>query len=631
MPSRFLKRLSKVSKYIESLPIFVRRSFFLSLDLLILITSVFLTCNVLEIPLFTFPNQLIFYLIVILVGISLYLFSGQYKGVTRYKGSYSIYYLLIRNSLIILVTYFISLIHISQNININYTFWLLLWLLINFFTVGIRTILRDLLLYFRIYMPNKISVLIYGAGDAGSQLAKSLIISGKYKVLAFIDDNDELLGRNIFGIKIISPKNIYKYKKIINQILIAIPSLSVNRKKEIFNNIYCKEYKVLQVPSLEDITSGKLYIDNLKPITIEDLLGREKAIREDIVSQSDISNNVIFVSGAGGSIGSELCKQIISLNPKKLILLDNSEENLYYLNNELSENYNNFLPLLGDACNYELLKKIFNENLVNIVFHAAAYKHVPLVETNPIVGLKNNVIASYSLCRACMDSSVSKAILISSDKAVRPTNLMGVSKRISELIFQSYASKNNSKSLNSYKYEKVFTMVRFGNVLGSSGSVIPLFKKQINNGGPVTITHPDIQRYFMTLPEASKLVLHSAQMARGGEIFLLDMGAPIKIVELAKQMIKLSGLSLKDENNLSGDIKIEYTGLRPGEKLYEELLISGESIKTIHPQIFCAKEDYIKPEILFPEIDYLIEKLNEFDINETFRVLSLLVPEWKRN
>ena len=206
MPSRFLKKLSKVSKYVESLPIFVRRSFFLSLDLLILIASVFLTCNVLEIPLFTFPNQLIFYLIVILIGISLYIFSGQYKGITRYKGSYSIYYLLIRNSLIIFITYFISLIHISQNI--NYTFWLSLWLLINFFTVGIRTILRDLLLYFRIYMPNKISVLIYGAGDAGSQLAKSLIISGKYKVLAFIDDNDELLGRNIFGIEIISPKNI---------------------------------------------------------------------------------------------------------------------------------------------------------------------------------------------------------------------------------------------------------------------------------------------------------------------------------------------------------------------------------------------------------------------------------------
>ena len=377
------------------------------------------------------------------------------------------------------------------------------------------------------------------------------------------------------------------------------------------------------MPSVDDLTSGRARIDDLRPIAIEDLLGRDEVPADPELLGPGIRDAVVCVTGAGGSIGSELCRQILALSPSRLILLESSEPALYAAEQELRSLAPDGLmiqPVLGSATDLHLLQRLFADQSVELVFHAAAYKHVPLVEANPLAGLANNVGSTQQVCIAAMAAGVGRVVLISTDKAVRPTNVMGASKRLAELVVQAHAAEAVSTR---------FSMVRFGNVLGSSGSVVPLFRRQIAAGGPITLTHPEIIRYFMTIPEAATLVLQSSVLAQGGDVLLLDMGEPVRIKSLAEQMVCLSGLSLRDVSSPDGDIEIVCTGLRPGEKLYEELLIDAESQPTAHPLIYRAKEKSLPPHLLWPQLEALDAAIAEQDVESALKVLALLVPEWQ--
>ncbi|RPG17981.1 MAG: polysaccharide biosynthesis protein [Pelagibacteraceae bacterium TMED124] len=489
--------------------------------------------------------------------------------------------------------------------------------------------MRDILL--NIYFNKnrrKNRVIIYGAGSAGAQLEAALRYSQKYKVCLFFDDNKNLHNRFLNGKRITSSIEISKYKNQIDTVLLAIPSLSIKRRFEILKFLQKYGVGILQIPSLEDVASGAENIDSLKPIDIEELLGRNVTEIGNFKEDYNLNQEVVCVTGAGGSIGGELSRQIFLKNPAKLVLIENSEVNLYQIIKEL-ENLSNMeielIPILGSACDKELVEEIFAKHKISVVFHAAAYKHVPLVEINPIQGLENNIFSTNILCEASLKNNCKKFILISTDKAVRPTNIMGVSKRLSEIIVQCFAELSFSKE---YKNKTCFSMVRFGNVLGSSGSVVPLFKEQLNKGGPITLTHPDVIRYFMTIKESVHLVLQASVLAEGGEVFLLDMGEPVRIFDLAFQMIKLSGLTLKDSKNENGDIEIKITGLRPGEKLYEELLVDGNSLKTSNPQIFKAREKYIPLNTFLPNIEILSKLIQERNTKKIYVFLKKLMPEF---
>lgn len=440
------------------------------------------------------------------------------------------------------------------------------------------------------------SVLIYGAGSNGRQLAVMLKHSYRYRIRGFIDDNVKLHGSYLLGNKIFSPNDISKLvqKYNVKIILLAIPSASRSERKKIIDSLIPLKIKVQTIPDMEDILQGNAKIDELREVHIEDLLGREPVLPNKDLLQKNILRKSVMVTGAGGSIGSELCRQIILNEPNALILFELSEFSLYSIHQELLEiakknNITNtkIYPVLGNVQDIERVDRVLSHFDIDTIYHAAAYKHVPLVEYNMIEGVQNNVFGTYNVARCAAEHGVKSFVLISTDKAVRPTNVMGASKRMAELCLQALSEQLNDS-------QTCFSMVRFGNVLGSSGSVIPLFRKQILKGGPITITHPDIIRYFMTIPEAAQLVIQAGAMAKGGDVFILDMGEPVKIVDLAKNLVQLSGLSVKDENNPKGDIEITYTGLRPGEKLYEELLIGGDNVrKTSHSRIMTAEEVHL--------------------------------------
>lgn len=442
---------------------------------------------------------------------------------------------------------------------------------------------------------NNESVLIYGAGSNGRQLSVMLKHAYRYRIRGFIDDNTKLHGTYLLGNKIFSPKDISKLvqKYNIKVILLAIPSASRRERKAIIDSLIPLKIKVQTIPDMEEILQGNAKIDELREVKIEDLLGREPVLPNQELLQKNILNKTVMVTGAGGSIGSELCRQIILNKPNILILFEISEFSLYSIHQELLEiikknNLSTIIhPILGNVQDIECLDRVLAHFNIDTIYHAAAYKHVPLVEYNIIEGIRNNIFGTYNVAKCAADHNVKSFVLISTDKAVRPTNTMGASKRMAELCLQALSEQlKNSQTC--------FSMVRFGNVLGSSGSVIPLFRKQILKGGPITVTHPDIIRYFMTIPEAAQLVIQAGSMAKGGDVFILDMGEPVKIVDLAKNLIQLSGLSVKDEKNPKGDIEIAYAGLRPGEKLYEELLIGGDNVtKTVHSRIMTAEEEYL--------------------------------------
>lgn len=441
------------------------------------------------------------------------------------------------------------------------------------------------------------SVLIYGAGNSGQQLAISLISNGGRQVIGFLDDNVNLHKARIAGIPVYGPHEFPKLteKYSIKDVFLAMPSLSRSRRNEIIKLLGQSRVAVRTLPSLIELAQGKIQESDLRELAIEDLLGRDPVAPMRDLMESTIRGKVVVVTGAGGSIGSELCREIVKLAPKQLILLEQSELALYNIFQELSEaesvDHRTIKPLIGSVLDGTFLKTTFEEYRPATIFHAAAYKHVPLVESNPAAGLKNNALGTVTVALAASQASVSDMVLISTDKAVRPTNVMGASKRLAEIALQAIA-KNQPIS----NQQTRFCIVRFGNVLGSSGSVVPLFREQIKQGGPITLTHPDITRYFMTIPEAAQLVLQAAGMnaeqALSNHVYLLDMGESVRIIDLANAMIRLSGLSLKDSAHPDGDIAIKITGLRPGEKLYEELLVSGNAKPTRHPRILSA-EDYV--------------------------------------
>ena len=569
----------------------------------------------------------------LLIGLPLYALTGQYKGLTRYVGSAALYRLAARNALLVLV---MSALGVMLRLPMPpRSSWLLLWLLVTGFTGAVRFALRDMLLNQRVLPSQRINrVLIYGAGDAGAQLAASLSRTGSYKVLAFIDDAPFLWGRTINGIPIESAQELDSREENVDQVLLAIPSLTRSQRSVIVQRLQQQGLSVLQIPSLEDITSGRARIDSLRPVAIEDLLGRDSVPPDSQLLGPGIRGAVVCVTGAGGSIGSELCRNILNLHPSRLILLDISEPALYAIEQELQASGLNaceLISVLGSAADAVLVQQLFTAHQVQVVFHAAAYKHVPLVEANPIAGLANNVCSTRVVCRAALSSDVREVVMISTDKAVRPTNVMGASKRLAELVVQSFAAEAAQRTPALQGPRTRFAMVRFGNVLGSSGSVVPLFRRQIAAGGPITLTHPDIIRYFMTIPEAAQLVLQAATLAKGGDLFLLDMGEPVRIKDLAEQMIRLSGLTLRDARNPSGEIEIICTGLRPGEKLYEELLIDADSEATKHPLIFRAHECALPPDVLWPRLNNLEAAIAAKDVEASLEVLAELVPEWRRS
>ncbi len=604
-----------------------RKSVLIIIDALIINISINFTYKITNtnIPTFqSFANNIPI-LIISFISILFYIYTGQYKAITRYIGSRSVYTNGIRNIIISLFTnlYFF----IVFKIKISLLNILILWFLISSFSSLYRFLFRDTIFLIK----NKISkfskpIAIYGAGRRGAQLLSSLKISDKYNVVLFIDEDTNLHGRLLNGVKIIPPKDLGKYQKNISDVFLALPKLTRKKLTIIINNHTYYGLNTYEIPEAEYLSNELLNLKRLKPIVIEDLLYRESVPADEKLLEQGISNKIICVTGAGGSIGSELCRQIIKYKPSKLVLIDMNEHNLYQIDNEFTNKVKDVvIPVLGDCSNYLYVKKMLEKYSVQIIIHAAAYKHVPLVEYNPLIGISNNILGTKSVCDAAYDLNLEKFILISSDKAVRPTNIMGATKRVSELIVQAYAEKVECIPK---KFTK-FSMVRFGNVLDSSGSVVPLFKKQIKQGGPITLTDNNIERYFMTIKEAAQLVLQAAEFSEGGELFLLDMGAPIKIRELAEQMIKLSGLSLKSIHNPDGDIEIKITGLRPGEKLFEELLIDAKSLQTSNALIYKAKEKMISFEEVRDKVKLLEKYILNFNDKKLMEVLHELVPEWQ--
>ena len=471
------------------------------------------------------------------------------------------------------------------------------------------------------WFDEKEGVIIYGASSTGRQLANALSSANQYQVLAYIDEKSQYTGRNVLGLSIYHPNYLPKLIERFGQfkVLIALSNVSTARMKEVVSYIEPYALEVLTIPSMGDIVSGKQKIDQLKEVTIEQLLGRDPVEPIAELLSANITNKSVLVSGAGGSIGAELCRQISLQNPVKLVLLDVSEAHLYTIEQELQKQLSQInssielIALIGNVQDASLMHSILEQHQVTTIYHAAAYKHVPIVENNIVAGIANNVNGTYVIANAAISCKVETFVLISTDKAVRPTNVMGASKRLAELTLQGMAKRTDHNTR--------FVMVRFGNVLGSSGSVVPLFKEQIRTGGPITITHPEIVRYFMSIPEAAQLVIQAGAMGTGGDVFVLDMGEPVKIVDLAYKMTHLMGLTIKDESLPDGDIALAYTGLRPGEKLYEELLIDDGAQSTQHPRILSAKERALS----WPLIQVLLSNINEAIDNEDVMTLQKIL------
>ena len=476
-------------------------------------------------------------------------------------------------------------------------------------------------------------VLIYGAGSAGHQLSAAMSNSKEMNAVGFLDDDLRKQGQEINGLRIYNPTSLPSLvsKHNIKHVLLAMPSASRQRRNQILDLIRKARVSVRTLPGLMDLAQGRVHTSDLRDLDIEDLLGRDAVPPNASLFNKNIRGKVVLVTGAGGSIGSELCRQIIKGGPTKLLLVELSEFALYAVHQELMQLSSEttkpaieLLPLLASVRDEDRMREIMRTWRPHTVYHAAAFKHVPMVEHNPAEGVKNNVLGTWTTARVAAEQGVSHFVLISTDKAVRPTNIMGASKRLAEMVLQALAAAAPLQGWTTH-----FGMVRFGNVLGSSGSVVPLFRKQIKDGGPVTLTHADITRYFMTIPEAAQLVIQAGAMANGGDVFVLDMGEPVRIIDLARHMVELSGLSVLDEANPHGDIAIQITALRPGEKLYEELLIGDNPLPTSHPRIMKAHEEFVPWPELSVRLDVLIDALNANDVPAIRNLLKELVPGYQ--
>lgn len=591
-----------------------------------------------------FTEYLWLFLSATVIAIPLFIRFGMYRAVMRYFGNDALIVIIkavsLSSLILALVVYWSGNHQIFVPRSVIFNYWWLSMVMIG----GLRLAMRQYFLgdWFtaaqHVPFANRDDglpkVAIYGAGAAGNQLVAALRMGRLLRPVAFIDDDGSIADRVISGLHVYKPKHIQQMLDVTGaqQILLAIPSASRGRRREILTFLEGFALHVQSVPGFMDLASGRVKVDDIQEVDIADLLGRDSVPPQDELLEHCIKEQSVLITGAGGSIGSELCRQILTLQPTTLLLYEHSEFNLYSILQELEQRVVReslsvkLLPILGSVRNQEKLFDVMKTWHVDTVYHAAAYKHVPMVEHNIAEGVLNNVIGTLNAAQASLRANVANFVLISTDKAVRPTNVMGSTKRLAEMTLQALSSEiapvlfgetSNVSRVNKTR----FTMVRFGNVLGSSGSVIPLFHKQIKSGGPLTVTHPKITRYFMSIPEAAQLVIQAGSMGLGGDVFVLDMGEPVKIVELAEKMVHLSGLSIRSEKNLQGDISIEFTGLRPGEKLYEELLIGDNVVSTPHPMIMSANEDYLPWDVLKAR---LAELLTAVEMDDYARVRQLL-------
>ena len=555
-----------------------------------------------------------------IIGTIVFKYYGLYKSVTRYVGLDALWTIFQAVSIYSLVWGAIFLGGHGWPRSVVLINWILTILMICILRFGAKWLLVE-----RKNAKKRKRALIYGAGVAGVQLAGALSHSNEYKVIGFVDEAKGLHGVRILGLNVYSNVNIGKVinKLKINEVLLAVPSSPRSKRFDITASLEAFPVHVRMLPSVADLAGGKVTIDDLQEVSIEDLLGRDAVKPNKQLLSKAITGKVVIVTGAGGSIGSEICRQVIPLKPKRLILYEMSELALYDVEKEISNSSAtqiDIYPVLGSVNNVNRLKNIFKHFEVDTVYHAAAYKHVPMVEFNNTEGVENNIFGTLNCAEAAIECHIKTFVLISTDKAVHPTNTMGATKRCAELVLQAFSKKQSGTK---------FTMVRFGNVLASSGSVIPLFKEQIKEGGPVTVTDKRITRYFMTISESVELVIQAGAMGEGGDVFVLDMGKPVSINSLAKKMIKLSGLDVKDESNPNGDIEIKYTGLRPGEKLFEELLIGENTIDTDNSLIMRAKEDMLPWDELKPILENLKEEVDNCNNEKIRKILIQLVPTFK--
>jgi len=569
------------------------------------------------------------------VAIPIFIRMGLYRAVLRYAGTQSL--IVIVKAVTITTLILPTLLILSETHGVPRSVFFSFWLFSLLFVGGSRLFFRGYIYSYSKRKLKKQSVVVYGAGGAGAELAKAIQSGWEYDPVAFLDDDSEKQGVEIHGIKVFSPDKLTSLidEKNVSQVLLAMPSLLTRQRHKILEKLEEFPVHVRTLPGITDLVSGKATVSDIREVDVGDVLGRDVVPPDSDLIECCIRDKNVMVTGAGGSIGSELCRQIVEHSPAKLVLFEQSEFALYEIEKEL-EPYNidfEVVAVLGSVTDSKRVEKVLNSFNIHTVYHAAAYKHVPLVEQNPIEGLYNNVFGTWCTAEAAKAAGVETFVLISTDKAVRPTNIMGATKRFAELVLQGMDENSDTTR---------FIMVRFGNVLDSSGSVIPLFRKQIKKGGPVTVTHQEVTRYFMTIPEAAQLVLQAGALGEGGDVFVLEMGDSIKIDDLARSMIHLSGLEVCDDENLDGDIAIEYTGLRPGEKLYEELLIGDNVTGTEHPKILRAAEEKLSWEQLLKYKEEFEVARNEFETKKIKLLLEEVVsgycadrdivdPVWNQN
>ncbi len=614
--------LSKLAPPVLALPRPAKRLVALSLDMSLCVLSVWLAFYLrLGEWVALSGNALWAVAASIVIALPIFVVSGLYRAIFRYSGwpallavarAISIYGLLYAS-----IFTAIGVAGVPRTVGIIQP--ILLLLLVGGSRVLARVWLNDEY-QTRLKRAARPKVLIYGAGRSGRQLAAAMSNSHDMQVVGFLDDDDRLHGHVLNGLPLYKPEDLPELVMAlsISSVLLAMPSIGRKRRNEILTAIRSAHVAVRTLPSMTDLAQGKVSVSDLRELDIDDLLGREPVAPNHLLLAKNITAKVVLVTGAGGSIGSELCRQILAQAPARLLLIEQSEFALYAIHQELEQRLAGqatvLVPLLASVQDAERMHEIMSTWRPDTVYHAAAYKHVPLVEHNPAEGVKNNVLGTLRTAQAAVDNAVADFVLVSTDKAVRPTNIMGASKRLAEMCLQALAAHASGTR---------FCMVRFGNVLGSSGSVVPKFRQQIQEGGPITLTHPEVTRFFMTIPEAAQLVIQAGAMAKGGDVFVLDMGQSVKIMDLAQRMIELSGLSLRHEQNPDGDIEIEITGLRPGEKLYEELLIGDDPRPTLHPRIMKAHETFLAWEVFQTRLKALELALYANDVG----VIRLMMQE----
>lgn len=620
--------LTSILEKIAGLSRWQKQTIVLFLDIVLCVQSIWIAYS-LRIGVWVYWDLAVQKVVLIAVAIMLpiFYFVGVYNAIFRYAGSGMMKTLvrafLVYSVLTIAIFTIVGLSAVPRTIGIIQP--VIFFIMVGFSRVTARYLMVDVLGRNKFGGERK-SFLIYGAGSAGQQVAASMRSEPAMQMRGFVDDDKRLHGQKLDGDKVFwsgsLPNLIEKYA--VTDILLALPNISRKKRRLIVDQIQRFKVHVQTLPNMKDIVDGQVSFNDIRELDIEDLLGREPVTPNEVLLGRTIVGKTVLVTGAGGSIGSELCRQIANSGAERLVLFELSEFSLYQIEKELRKVHSvndsdkfELVPVLGSVSDADRLEEVFALWQPDTVFHAAAYKHVPLVETNPVEGMRNNVLGTFEVANAAYASGVSDFILISTDKAVRPTNVMGATKRCAEQVVQAFAKKGGTTK---------FSMVRFGNVLGSSGSVVPLFRQQIEMGGPITLTHKDVTRYFMTIPEASQLVIQAGGMAKGGEVFVLDMGKSVRIMDLARTMVQLSGLTVRSDDNPDGDIEIKEVGLRPGEKLYEELIIGNNPTQTIHDRIMMAHEKSARWEDIVATLD---EMRNCRDHQRAVALIEKLVPEFE--